>query len=153
MDRDMTVEFGLGLSLSEARIARGLTLEDAERTTRISRKFLVALEQHHYSAFPAPVYARGFLRTYCRYLGLDPEIQLAELPAGWSSQMPATHLPSVARRFALNKWWIFAAAPRGGPDWASSSRGWTQVVLPNLGGVSLQAGTLPGAREHRIPVR
>jgi murein DD-endopeptidase MepM/ murein hydrolase activator NlpD len=39
MDGDMTVEFGLGLSLSEARITRGLT--HAERSTRIARKFLV----------------------------------------------------------------------------------------------------------------
>ena len=85
----MTLELGT-TSLSEARLARGLTLEDAERGTRIARRFLIALEEHDYSVFPAPIYARGFLRSYCRYLGVDPEAQLAELPAGWAASPPAT---------------------------------------------------------------
>ena len=93
-------------SLSQARLARGLTLEDAERSTRIARKFLIALEEHNYAVFPAPVYARGFLRTYCRYLNLDPEPQLAELPAGWNGTTPATHLPPVSRPVNLNLSWI-----------------------------------------------
>lgn len=98
----------LGTSLAEARLARGLTLEDAERSTRIARKFLVALEEHNYAVFPAPVYARGFLRTYCRYLGLDPEEQLAELPAGWNGNAPATPLPPVSQPMNFNFTWIIA---------------------------------------------
>ena len=83
----------LSLSLSQVRQARGLTLEDAERNTRIAKKFLIALEDHNYSIFPAPVYARGFLRSYCRYLGIDPEPQLAELPQGWAAAPPAQTEP------------------------------------------------------------
>ena len=104
----MTLELGT-TSLSQARLARGLTLDDAERSTRISRRFLIALEEHDYSVFPAPIYARGFLRTYCRYLGLDPEEQLAELPAGWAASTPATHLPPVSRGpVQFNIAWLFA---------------------------------------------
>jgi cytoskeletal protein RodZ len=106
----MTLELGT-TSLSQARLARGLTLEDAERGTRISRRFLIALEEHNYGVFPAPVYARGFLRTYCRYLGVDPEQQLAELPAGWASSTPTTHLPPVSRGpMTFNMAWIIAGA-------------------------------------------
>ena len=106
----MTLELGT-TNLSEARLARGLTLEDAERGTRISRRFLIALEEHNYSVFPAPVYARGFLRTYCRYLGLDAEPHLEELPAGWSASTPTTHLPPVSRGpMTLNVAWVFAGA-------------------------------------------
>jgi cytoskeletal protein RodZ len=106
----MTLELGT-TSLAEARLARGLTLEDAERGTRISRRFLIALETHDYSVFPAPVYARGFLRTYCRYLGVDPEAQLAELPVGWAASPPATPLPPVSRGpISLNLSWFIAGA-------------------------------------------
>lgn len=62
----------LGKSMAEARVARGLTLEDCERDTRISKRYLDALEREDWKIFPAPVYSRAFLRTYAQYLGLDP---------------------------------------------------------------------------------
>jgi transcriptional regulator with XRE-family HTH domain len=70
----------LGTLLVRAREARGLTLEDAERDTRISRRYLQALESEQFEAIPAPVYARGFLRSYSQYLGLDPQEMLALFP-------------------------------------------------------------------------
>lgn len=105
----MTLELGT-TSLAQARLARGLTLDDAERSTRISRRFLIALEEHDYSVFPAPIYARGFLRTYCRYLGVNPEEQLAELPAGWATSAPAsTQLPPVSPGpMTFNFAWLLA---------------------------------------------
>ncbi len=62
----------LGKTLSQARIARGLTLEDCERDTRISKRYLDALEREEWKIFPAPVYSRAFLRTYAQYLNLNP---------------------------------------------------------------------------------
>ncbi|MGI8926081.1 MAG: helix-turn-helix domain-containing protein [Tepidiformaceae bacterium] len=70
----------LGSWLIRAREARGLTLEDAERDTRISRRYLQALEGEQFEVIPAPVYARGFLRSYSQYLGLDPQEILALFP-------------------------------------------------------------------------
>lgn len=70
----------LGSLLTRAREARGLTLEDAERDTRISRRYLAALEAEQFEVIPAPVYARGFLRSYSQYLGLDPQEMLAMFP-------------------------------------------------------------------------
>lgn len=70
----------LGTLLVRSREARGLTLEDAERDTRISRRYLQALETEQFEAIPAPVYARGFLRSYSQYLGLDPQEMLALFP-------------------------------------------------------------------------
>src|SRR5262249_42236666 len=62
----------LGKVLSQARVSRGLTLEDCERDTRISKRYLDALEREDWKVFPAPVYSRAFLRTYAQYLGQDP---------------------------------------------------------------------------------
>ncbi|MEX0751289.1 MAG: helix-turn-helix domain-containing protein [Dehalococcoidia bacterium] len=63
----------LGKTLSQARVTRGLTLEDCERDTRISKRYLDALEREDWKIFPAPVYSRAFLRTYAQYLSLDPQ--------------------------------------------------------------------------------
>lgn len=70
----------IGYRLIRAREARGLTLEDAERDTRISRRYLEALECEQFEVIPAPVYARGFLRSYSQYLGMDPGEMLALFP-------------------------------------------------------------------------
>jgi cytoskeleton protein RodZ len=63
----------LGRILSEARIAEELSLADVEAGTRIRQKYLEALENGAYAELPLGATARGFLRTYARYLGLDEE--------------------------------------------------------------------------------
>ena len=71
---------GIGQRLVQAREVSGRTLEDAERDTRISRRYLQALEDEQFELIPAPVYARGFLRSYSQYLGLDPQELIARFP-------------------------------------------------------------------------
>lgn len=71
---------GLGRRLREAREARGLSIEQVERDTRIGRHYIEALEAEDFAAFPADVYARGFLRSYASYLGLDPAEAVAAMP-------------------------------------------------------------------------
>ena len=61
-----------GQALRDAREDLGVSLAEAERETRINRRYLDALEKEDASAMPAAVYARGFIRTYAQYLGLDP---------------------------------------------------------------------------------
>lgn len=85
----------LGNTLSRARRARGISLEDAERDTHVSRRYLQALETEDFAVFPAPVYARGFLRTYSRYLGLNPEELVRIFPNG-DLTVDIAPLPSVA---------------------------------------------------------
>ena len=85
----------LGETLQRARQARGITVEDAERATRIPRRYLEALEQEDYSILPAPVYARGFLRSYSGYLGLDPSALLPLFPVGHVDEPQLAPLPEV----------------------------------------------------------
>lgn len=63
----------LGDTLRDARQARGISLETAERETKIRAKYISALEDDNLAGLPGPVYARGFLRNYAAYLGLDPD--------------------------------------------------------------------------------
>jgi transcriptional regulator with XRE-family HTH domain len=71
----------LGEILQHAREQRGITLEEAERVTHIARRYLAALEAEDFSAFPAPVFGRGFLRNYSQFLGLNANDMLALWPA------------------------------------------------------------------------
>jgi cytoskeleton protein RodZ len=68
----------LGERLRAAREARGLSLSEVSEQIRIRTVYLVALEEENWRAIGAPVYVRGFLRTYARFLGLDPEEVVAE---------------------------------------------------------------------------
>lgn len=64
---------GLGERFRVAREARGLSLSEVSEQIRIRSVYLAAIEEERWSAIGAPVYIRGFLRTYARFLGLDPE--------------------------------------------------------------------------------
>lgn len=65
-----------GQALRDAREDLGVSLADAERETRINRRYLEALETEDDSAMPPAVYTRGFIRTYSLYLGLNPDAML-----------------------------------------------------------------------------
>ncbi len=101
----------LGNTLSRARRARGITLEEVERDTHVSKRYLLALETEDFSAFPAPVYARGFLRTYSRYLGLNPDELIRVFPNG-DLTLDLTPLPTVSRPATqvINVNWVVASA-------------------------------------------
>lgn len=110
----------LGTLLTRAREARGLTIEDAERDTRISKRYLAALEDEEFEVIPAPVYARGFLRSYSQYLGLDPKEALSLFPRDddgmqeSSSQRPTNQNP-VSAVGASRPAWKKTAPPRDTP--------------------------------------
>ena len=53
----------IGHILREARENKGLSLEEAQAKTRISVRYLTALENGQYSALPTAVHVRGFLRN------------------------------------------------------------------------------------------
>jgi len=61
----------IGQVLRDARTERGIALSEVERVTKIRTKFLQAMEEERWDELPAPVYARGFLEIYARFLGLD----------------------------------------------------------------------------------
>jgi hypothetical protein len=87
----------LGEWLREARQRKGLTFTEIERTTRINRHYLEALETEHFDVLPAPVYARGFLRSYARMLGLDPEMAVGMMPADLPRPPGLDPLPGLRR--------------------------------------------------------
>ena len=69
---------GFGEYLRREREMRGVTLEEISAATRISIRFLEAIENEELSKLPGGIFTRSFVRTYARYLGLDEERVLAD---------------------------------------------------------------------------
>jgi len=72
-------EAKIGRFLEQTRKERGLSLEEVEQATKIRKRYLVGLENEDYAMLPDAVYARGFLKTYANYLGLDGEAFVRQL--------------------------------------------------------------------------
>ncbi|MFA4965689.1 MAG: RodZ domain-containing protein [Thermoleophilia bacterium] len=70
--------FEIGNTLREARVRRNLTLQQVEEDTKIRVKYVQAMENEDFDIMPGAAYVKGFLRTYCTYLGLDPEVIIGE---------------------------------------------------------------------------
>ncbi len=60
-----------GEELRREREIRGISLKEIADATKISKRFLEALERNDHRTLPAPVFTRGFVREYSRYLGLS----------------------------------------------------------------------------------
>jgi cytoskeleton protein RodZ len=82
----------IGLVLERARKDRGLSLEEAERATKIRKRYLIGLENDDYTVLPDAVYARGFLKTYANFLGLDGD--------GLSQELRTRKKPRRERRLS-----------------------------------------------------
>jgi cytoskeletal protein RodZ len=97
----------LGEVLRTAREARFIDLPRVERDTKIRTHYLSALERGDYRDLPGAVYAKGFLRNYGLYLGLDPEylIDLYRLEQGSAAaerpQAPVPPRPIAGRSRAV----------------------------------------------------
>ena len=63
----------LGERLQVAREAKELTVEQVAEATKIPLNYLYALEEETFEVFTSDLHARGFLRNYAAFLGLDPE--------------------------------------------------------------------------------
>ena len=71
----MDTEKSVGTLLREARLAKKLSLAEAEQGTSIRRRYLEAIENDEYEKTPGEVFLKGMLRNYGNFLGLNgPEL-------------------------------------------------------------------------------
>ena len=62
-----------GEELRREREIRGISLKEIADATKISKRFLEAIERNDHKTLPAPMFTRGFVREYARYVGLNAE--------------------------------------------------------------------------------
>lgn len=91
----------IGQTLRAEREKRGLTLDDAHESTKITIQNISALEEDRFDSFPNKVYARAFLRDYSNFLGLDSAELLTEYEEKWSPKpVPESIQEARPSRFA-----------------------------------------------------
>jgi cytoskeleton protein RodZ len=76
--RDEGAGLAIGEVLKRTRTRRKLDIRTVELQTKIRTKYLRALENEEWETLPGPAYAKGFLRTYAQFLGLDGDALVDE---------------------------------------------------------------------------
>ena len=69
----MAMTDGVGEFLRRERELRYVSLDDVAERTKISRRYLEAIEEGQYDRLPGETFVRGFIRSYAQSVGLDPE--------------------------------------------------------------------------------
>jgi cytoskeleton protein RodZ len=105
----------LGEEFRSAREARSLSLSDVAERLHIRSVYLAAIEDEDWHVIGAPVYVRGFMRTYARFLGLDPEAAVARFAQTVPAGTPAASTPRPAPANAGEK----RSAERASPSLAA----------------------------------
>jgi cytoskeleton protein RodZ len=93
-----------GERLKREREMREVTLDELTKATRISPRFLNALENEAWDQLPGGVFGRGFVRTIARYLGLGEESLLAEYDMAHGEQKTEAPAPYENRLPRPPKW-------------------------------------------------
>ena len=104
----------VGQKLFEARQRRGLTLDGLSRTTKIPVALLDAIERDDVARLPQGFFTRGFVRTYAKEVGLDPEDLLNSLEPTVVEELPAhTETSAAIQEPSASKSFVFAMTLAG----------------------------------------
>lgn len=112
-----------GSWLRQQRELREITLREIADATKISMRYLEALEDERFDLLPASLFARGFLRQYARYVGLDPDEAVNRLLVAQQAEEPEEEGPEERRGLA----WAPASGAAG--KLGMSSGNWKNVLL------------------------
>lgn len=74
----------IGDKLRSARKAKGMSIEDVEKITKIQRRYLTAIENDDFDQLPGDFYVRAFIRQFADVVGLNGK----ELLADYKSEVP-----------------------------------------------------------------
>ena len=93
----------LGANFKKARESLGIPIEKIAAETRISVRFLTAIENDDFRSLPGGVFNRGFIKAYAEQVGLNPDTALADYDRlGLSPEEPVEALRTVERESRKN---------------------------------------------------
>lgn len=162
---------GIGEALRSTRERRGLSIDQVAQDTRISSRFLEALEAEQFDELPAPVYVRGFLRSYASYLRLEPQPLLDRLVGGDLAPPGATEgyvgasgagRPTPRRSDPFQRGGVIAPPPPRGrqqpapdpePEAEPEDEGWAPEPLTPFSPPPADHGYIPGSDLMEAPER
>jgi len=99
----------VGQYLRELREARGMSVEEVSRATRVPVSSVERIENDRFDELPGEVFVRGFLKSYARALSVPPDDVLARYTASrrvaWVTPLPMSsgnnQKPARGRRFGV----------------------------------------------------
>jgi len=104
-----------GRKIAAAREARGLTVGDIATRLKFAPKQIEALEADEYLALPGITFIRGMVRSYSRFVGLDPEQMVREVndkiaPPQTMVKLHDLKVPFQPGQQKTNKLWLGLSA-------------------------------------------
>lgn len=93
-----------GEHLRREREMRGVSLDEISAATRISTRFLEAIEKDQWDQLPGGVFNRGFIRSIARFLGLDEDSLVAEYALGNSNGHTHTTVAAASPSHMPRNW-------------------------------------------------
>lgn len=105
---------GFGEKFRTARELRGIDFSKITQQTRISARFLRAIENEAFEELPGGLFNRGFVRTYAEAVGLDPNTMVEEYTALTRKAEPQeTETPPPTPTLASRERYILPVAAGG----------------------------------------
>ena len=93
----------LGALLKTKRTEKNIAIGEVAERLKFSAKQIESLESGDYKGLPEPIFVKGFIKTYARFLGLDADQITALLNEAFPSQVTAvTSTPAVESQNGLN---------------------------------------------------
>src|SRR5512147_1210597 len=97
----------VGQHLRQQREAKAMSIEEVARATRVPMSSVERLESDQFDELPGEVFVRGFMRSYARAVGLDPDDVLARYTASrrvaWVTPLPISSptRPARSKRYGV----------------------------------------------------
>jgi len=129
-ETETEIKESFGDFLKRHREARGKSIEDISRVTRISKAFLRAFEENDRELFPDETFTRGFLKSYAIEIGLDTDECLSRYDRFHRSTIP-TNIKEVRRPPLRN----ILVGSEGGHTFSSKWLVWVIGVGVIVGGL------------------
>lgn len=101
---------GVGETLRRVRVERQLALDQISRSTKISTRFLHAIETEEFESLPGLIFTRNFVRQYATFMEMDPEPLLAMIPRFDLESAPMPQPPDRPRKPLWDPRWNSALA-------------------------------------------
>ena len=128
-----------GDALKARREHRGLNYDEVYRELRVPASCIRAFEAENFDALPPIIYSQGFLKSYCEFLGVDPEPYLEALRT-------TDDVPASSRLMGLGRKVVSTGA---GGSWVSDALAWAAIsIILALGWFTYTVVVQPGAEQE-----
>ncbi|WP_379126666.1 helix-turn-helix domain-containing protein [Paenibacillus sp. sgz500958] len=159
----------LGRHLKEARLQKGMSLDDVQEVTKIRKKYLEAIETGDYKVLPGSFYVRAFIKTYAEAVGVNPDELLQEHGSATVAPKEESTMESVIQKRSRRpeternaKWlptllmWVFpvlilVVIYMYASDYGKSDSNNTQVDSTKVTDAQQNPDTAPGAPSPSSP--